>query len=84
MTAPDCDPGAPPDAKDSGSMPHVGRNVRHAREAAGLSQSDLAEQLGLNQSSVARMERAATWDTDRLLQVAHALSVNVTDLLHSF
>jgi DNA-binding Xre family transcriptional regulator len=49
-----------------------------------LSQSNLAEQLGLNQSSVARMERAATWDTDRLLQVAHALSVNVTDLLHSF
>ena len=80
----DADSGAPPDGKDSGSLPHIGFNVRHAREAAGMSQADLAQRLGLNQSSIARMERAAVWDTDRLLQVARALEINVAELLYSF
>jgi DNA-binding XRE family transcriptional regulator len=46
-----------------GSIPGLARQIRAARRQAGLSQADLADQLGIRQSSVGQWERGATTPT---------------------
>lgn len=38
---------------------HIGRQLKTARQIAGITQVDLAKQLGMHQSAVARIERQA-------------------------
>lgn len=56
----------------------VGERVRDAREAAGLSQRDLAARMGTSQAAVARLEAGGTGATLTTLQkVATALGLTV-------
>ncbi len=56
--------------------------VRQARQRAGLSQAELAERLGLRQSSVSQWERGVTKPkTVHLLALADALGINLLDQL---
>ena len=56
----------------------VGERVRDAREAAGLSQRELATRMGTSQAAVARLESGGTGATLTTLQkVATALEVTV-------
>ncbi len=57
----------------------VGDQVRDAREAAGLSQRELAARMGTSQAAVARLEAGGTGATLTTLQkVAGALDLKVT------
>ncbi len=57
----------------------VGDQVRAAREAAGLSQRELAARMGTSQAAVARLEAGGTGATLTTLQkVAGALDLKVT------
>jgi ribosome-binding protein aMBF1 (putative translation factor) len=57
----------------------VGDQVRDAREAAGLSQRDLAARMGTSQAAVARLEAGGTGATLTTLQkVAAALDLKLT------
>lgn len=57
---------------------HVGKAVRDLREAAGLSQVELASKAGLPQSHISRIETAAYTPTHATLsKVAKALNVDV-------
>lgn len=57
----------------------VGDKVREAREAAGLSQRDLAARMGTSQAAVARLEAGGVGATITTLQkVAAALDLKVT------
>jgi ribosome-binding protein aMBF1 (putative translation factor) len=56
----------------------VGEQVRNAREAAGLSQRDLATRMGTSQAAVARLEAGGVGATLTTLQkVATALDLRV-------
>ena len=44
-------------------IPGLARQIRTARRQAGLRQADLADELGIRQSSVAQWERGATTPT---------------------
>lgn len=56
----------------------VGERVRDAREAAGLTQRDLAGRMGTSQAAVARLEAGGTGATLTTLQkVASALGLTV-------
>jgi ribosome-binding protein aMBF1 (putative translation factor) len=56
----------------------VGEQIRDAREAAGLSQRDLASRMGTSQAAVARLEAGGVGSTLTTLQkVADALNLNV-------
>lgn len=56
----------------------VGEQVRDAREAAGISQRDLAARMGTSQAAVARLEAGGVGATLTTLQkVADALHLNV-------
>ena len=57
----------------------VGEKVRDAREAAGLSQRDLAGRMGTSQAAVARLEAGGVGATLTTLQkVAAALDLKIT------
>ena len=57
----------------------VGEKVRDAREAAGLSQRELAARMGTSQAAVARLEAGGVGATLTTLQkVATALDLRVT------
>ncbi|MDP1818614.1 MAG: helix-turn-helix transcriptional regulator [Acidimicrobiales bacterium] len=57
----------------------VGEKVRNAREAAGLSQRDLAARMGTSQAAVARLEAGGVGATLTTLQkVAAALDLKIT------
>lgn len=52
---------------------HQGRNVRRFREMFGVKQEVLAEQLGISQQTVSRLESQEELDTGMLEKVAEAL-----------
>jgi ribosome-binding protein aMBF1 (putative translation factor) len=57
----------------------LGEQVRDAREAAGLSQRDLAARMGTSQAAVARLEAGGAAATLTTIQrVATALDLRVT------
>ena len=59
----------------------VGKTIRERREAAGLSQAQLAERAGLTQSHVSRLESASHVATNMTLQkIAEALGIPVRTL----
>lgn len=45
----------------------LGKNVKEAREKAGLTQEELAEKIGLHASSVSRIERGVANPTHSIL-----------------
>lgn len=60
-----------------------GENIRALREQRGMTQSQLAELLGLKQTAVAAMESGLTQfsGVNRLRQVANALGVSLEDIV---
>lgn len=62
----------------------VGEHVRRAREAAGLSQRELAQRMGTSQAAVARLELGGVGSTLTTLQrVATALGLEINVELRS-
>lgn len=62
----------------------VGRNVRQARQQAGLSQEALADKAGIDRTYVSGVERGVRNPTVTILaRLAEALGVQAADLLRS-
>ena len=60
----------------------LGRELKKARLARGLTQSDVAERLGTDPETISRFERGATLPSlSRLLALAEALDEPVAKLL---
>lgn len=55
-------------AEDERDMRALAYRVREMREAAGLSQAEVAERIGTKQPSIARIERGLTRPTIEMLQ----------------
>jgi transcriptional regulator with XRE-family HTH domain len=61
----------------------LGRNVRAAREARGMTQEDLAHKSGLSSVQISRIERGRREiRITTLLQLLRALDVSPEELLH--
>jgi transcriptional regulator with XRE-family HTH domain len=60
----------------------LGRNVREARKAKGMSQEELAFQAGMKRSYLSDLERGTRNPTVRALgRLAEALSIEANELL---
>jgi transcriptional regulator with XRE-family HTH domain len=66
-----------PDTTVSQYLAELGAEVRKARTAAGLSQTDVSARAGISRDTLSRMERGAPVDTRSLCAVATALGLRV-------
>lgn len=62
-------------------MNTLGKRLKHAREVAGLSQQALAEQVGIRQQTIQKIEAGIRKRTTRILEIAAAVKVDATWLL---
>jgi len=71
-----------PDQKLSRLQQRVGVRIKAAREAAGLSQSHVAHQVGMTRSSIANLEAGRQdMSISRLALVAAAVNLNLAELI---
>ena len=68
----------------TGSMGTIGENVRRLREAAGMSQDDLAVAAKTTQSTIDRIEREEVANSRFLPRIAGALRVGLSELDESY
>ncbi len=62
--------------------PELGERIAQAREQAGISQYELADQLGVSQQQVVRWEReVSSIRSDSLVRIAMVLNVSCDELL---
>jgi len=60
----------------------VGNNIRKLRQARGMSQENVADEIGMGASSYSKIERGETDpNLTRLVDIARVLEVDVVDLL---
>jgi transcriptional regulator with XRE-family HTH domain len=59
---------------------HVGRLLRTARKAKGLTQDEVARMLGLSRQAVGKIERRTSIHLDRLKSFAEALDLSLAQL----
>lgn len=63
-------------------MEHIGTHLRRAREAAGYSQNQLAELVGLTQGAISKIERGGgNPSLQSAVRLANVLSISLTDLI---
>lgn len=59
----------------------VGDAVKRRREAAELTQAVLADEVGIDQANIARIERGKQgWDSDTIFRLTRALKCSLADL----
>ena len=54
---------------------HIGRKIGRIRELRGMKQETLAEELGISQQAVSKIEQSEQIDEDKLEQIAKVLGV---------
>jgi transcriptional regulator with XRE-family HTH domain len=62
---------------------HIGRKISRIRELRGIKQETLAQELGVSQQTVSRIETSETVEEDILAKVAKILGVT-TDTIKNF
>jgi transcriptional regulator with XRE-family HTH domain len=56
---------------------HIGRKISRIRELRGMKQETLAQELGVSQQAVSKLEQSESVDDDKLQLVAEKLGVSV-------
>lgn len=66
------------DERTKATLKKIGAKIRTAREAAGLSQQQLAEAISMDRENYAKIERASINVTvDTLVRIAHGIGVRL-------
>lgn len=61
---------------------HLNNNVKHLRSVKGISQQTLADKVGVDRSTISRIENGEIETTiDNALKIANVLKVNIEDLI---
>lgn len=60
----------------------INKRIARLRKAHGLKQSDMAEKLGLKESTYSQMERQGNITTQKLLDIAAVLNIDANILLY--
>ena len=61
----------------------LSENIRKYREKAGISQTQLAKVVGVDQSAICKMEKGLFIPTVVLVdEIAHTLNVTIDELMH--
>lgn len=65
------------------TTPHVGRKIGRIRELLGVKQETLAEQLGISQQAVSKIENSEQVEESTVERIAKALGVK-SDVIRNF
>jgi len=65
------------------SVPHIGRKIERIRTIKGIKQETLANDIGVTQATISKIEQSETISDDKLEQIAIALGVSV-DAIRNF
>ena len=61
---------------------HLNNNVKHLRSVKGISQQTLADKIGVDRSTISRIENGEIETTiDNAMKIANVLKVNIEDLI---
>jgi len=60
----------------------IGENIRKFRNRLNLTQDELADRVGITWEMISRYERGESSPMNKLDKLAHALGINITDLLN--
>lgn len=61
---------------------HLNNNVKHLRSVKGISQQTLADKVGVDRSTISRIENGEIETTiDNAMKIANVLKVNIEDLI---
>ncbi|HVW99616.1 MAG TPA: helix-turn-helix transcriptional regulator [Candidatus Babeliaceae bacterium] len=55
---------------------HIGNNIRIIRDILGMKQITFAEQMGLTQATISKMEQSVSIEEERLEQVSEVLGIS--------
>ena len=61
---------------------HIGRKISRIRELRGIKQETLAQELGVSQQSISKLEQSEHIDDERLEGIAKALGVSAEAIKH--
>lgn len=61
---------------------HIGRKISKLRELRGMKQETLANELGISQQAISKIEQSVEVEEDALIKIAAALGVTVEGLKH--
>ena len=61
---------------------HIGRKISRIRELRGMKQEALAQELGISQQAVSKIEQSAEVEEEALVKIAKILGVTVEGLKH--
>ena len=64
------------ESKTESRTPHVGRKIRRMREILGVKQDTVADELGISQQAVSKIEKSEQVDENTLEKIASTLGVS--------
>ncbi len=68
------------ETKNYDNVVHIGRKIERIRLLRGMTQSELANTLGVTRQAVSKMEQTEKMDEERVEEIASALGVTVEGL----
>ena len=68
------------ETKNYDNVVHIGRKIERIRRLRGMTQSELANTLGVTRQAVSKMEQTEKMDDERVEEIASALGVTVEGL----
>ncbi|HBX18896.1 MAG TPA: XRE family transcriptional regulator, partial [Porphyromonadaceae bacterium] len=68
------------ETKNYDNVVHIGRKIERIRRLRGMTQSELANTLGVTRQAVSKMEQTEKMDEERVEEIASALGVTVEGL----
>ena len=60
---------------------HLGQRIKHLIESAGITQSELADELGLLQGAISKIYKKQDFNVSILIKISNVLGLTIDEIL---